>query len=790
MTQFGPWGYPPSGPQASLQDMAKGFDVSKFVNLVTSTGCKYVIFSLTWWSYQMLAPIQSVDNIVPGNTNITSTRDVIGELSTALHAAGVRFMLYYHSGSDSQVPGGYGSTPWWQAQQFPEPGYTERGVGDRSVFFNNWVNVITEIGNRYGTNLDGWFIDDGLLYYPAPFERLGQAAKAGNPKRLVCYNPWIATEYTDFQEVFMGEQSQGQSQFGSAPAGGNGIFTDGPQAGLLQHAMFTLEQDWGIHDPNQPIITQLSASQVVGWAKDASSRGVPLSINMMLWSDQIYSAASYNVLMNVKSAVYGGYSAAVSSSNLVVNGAFATPAVAGGGDNALGVGSTGVTGWTVDASPSDGVQLGSEGVFGPDNGSQDLQLTGGSAYAAGGGISQTIATTPGETYTIVVDVASRQGNAVAGNFNFGGRNHVLNASSAVFTTQTWTAIATGTSTLIDITGSPSSASSQLLIANVSVTPSAPQSAVTLANPSFENPAVNDGSYETASLPGWSSSSGANAAYALINPGAPGSGQPWPSTSPAGVDGSNFAQIYIYGPNGGGTIYQDTGIKYQAGMTYTLTAAFGLQTSQTLASGATMFLGNSSLSSFGSKAITAGNLTSGAFVDQTLSYTATGSEGNGDVIVGFSVPSSASGSYLDFDNVRLSAVPTSYAGYQQQYFSASQLSNPAVSGASGDANGDGVTNLMAAALGLNPWMAAAASLPVIGTSGGHLTLTFTRLKLPTAWTITVEVSGDLVNWQSGPIYTTQTSVTSVSANVEQATYQDNTPMAGNAPRYMRLKVTSS
>jgi hypothetical protein len=92
---------------------------------------------------------------------------------------------------------------------------------------------------------------------------------------------------------------------------------------------------------------------------------------MMLWSDQTYSASSYNVLMNVKSAIYGGNSAAVSSSNLVVNGAFATPGVPGGGDDALGAGSTGVTGWTVDASPSDGVQLGSEAVFGPDNGSQD-----------------------------------------------------------------------------------------------------------------------------------------------------------------------------------------------------------------------------------------------------------------------------------------------------------------------------------------------------------------------------------------------------------------------------------
>jgi fibronectin type 3 domain-containing protein len=333
--------------------------------------------------------------------------------------------------------------------------------------------------------------------------------------------------------------------------------------------------------------------------------------------------------------------------------------------------------------------------------------------------------------------------------------------------------------------------------NATAVSATPLATLPISNYSFENPAVGDGGYETSSIPGWGWYPGGNAAYAVINPGAPGSGEPWPSTNPAGVDGLNFAQIYIYGTNGNGIIYQDTGIKYQAGVTYSLTAAFGLQTYQTLANGATMFFGNSSLSNLGSKAITAGNLSSGAFVDQTVNYTGTGSEaaGNGvygaagDVIIAFYVPQSASGSYLDFDNVRLNAVATSYPAYQQQYFTASQISNASISGASGDANGDGVSNLMAAALGLSPWAPAGSSLPVLGTSGGHLTLTFTRLKLPTAWTITVQVSSDLVNWQSGPSYTTQTSVTSVNANVEQATYQDNTLLTGNAARFMRLKVTS-
>jgi hypothetical protein len=48
---------------------------------------------------------------------------------------------------------------------------------------------------------------------------------------------------------------------------------------------------------------------------------------------------------------------------------------------------------------------------------------------------------------------------------------------------------------------------------------------------------------------------------------------------------------------------------------------------------------------------------------------------------------------------------------------------------------------------------------------------------------------MVNWQSGPAYTTQTSVTSLDANRNQVTVMDNTTTSAAAQRYMRLKVTT-
>ena len=153
--------------------------------------------------------------------------------------------------------------------------------------------------------------------------------------------------------------------------------------------------------------------------------------------------------------------------NLVVNGGFELPVVVNAASYAPGD-NTNIPGWTVDATPPDGVQLGAPGVFGPNNGSQILQLTGGAGYAAGGGVSQTITTIPGMVYTISIDVASRSGAAVSGQMNFGGDDTTLTASSESFSTLSWTAIASGSSTLIDLTGSTNSASAQLIVDNVEV----------------------------------------------------------------------------------------------------------------------------------------------------------------------------------------------------------------------------------------------------------------------------------------------------------------------------------
>lgn len=183
----------------------------------------------------------------------------------------------------------------------------------------------------------------------------------------------------------------------------------------------------------------------------------------------------------------------------------------------------------------------------------------------------------------------------------------------------------------------------------------------IKNSSFEYPAVEAGSYRCVT-PGWGWTGGDGSVNAIVHPGDANSEEPWASKTPAGMDGSNFCQLFAYADQGAGVLYQDTGIKYQKGAAYTLSAAFGLQTTGKLARNCTMFVANSSLVPMAYTTIEPANLSAGTFTAQNISYMATGNEDPGDgtygtpgdIFVGFWLPASPAGSYLDFDNVRLSA----------------------------------------------------------------------------------------------------------------------------------------
>ena len=126
--------------------------------------------------------------------------------------------------------------------------------------------------------------------------------------------------------------------------------------------------------------------------------------------------------------------------------------------------------------------------------------------------------------------------------------------------------------------------------------------------------------------------------------------------------------------------------------------------------------------------------------------------------------------------------------------------PSIAGNAATPAGDGVSNLMKYALGLDPHAVAnSTSLPAVPTENGHLSLTFKRPVGVSDATYIVEVSDDLLTWNVGSSYSANgtvpsnsytTEVLNSTANgIQTITVQDNASSPGAARRFIRLKVTN-
>ncbi len=137
--------------------------------------------------------------------------------------------------------------------------------------------------------------------------------------------------------------------------------------------------------------------------------------------------------------------------------------------------------------------------------------------------------------------------------------------------------------------------------------------------------------------------------------------------------------------------------------------------------------------------------------------------------------------------------SSYQLWRQANFTTDELTNSAVSGDTADPDGDGIANLAEYAFGANPKVADLGSLPVasIQNLGGtnYLTITFDQVLYDTDISYTVEVSGDLVSWDSGVGFTAPVGPPVDNGDgTETWTVQDLVPCDLITKRFIRLRIT--
>ena len=188
-------------------------------------------------------------------------------------------------------------------------------------------------------------------------------------------------------------------------------------------------------------------------------------------------------------------------------------------------------------------------------------------------------------------------------------------------------------------------------------------------------------------------------------------------------------------------------------------------------------------------ITLNNFTPGSTTARVFSYGKQNDLANGDLTTGTAAIAGATFTYT-FPSYSMSVlvVKSQFENWREQQFNTQELGDWSFSGDNGDPAQDGITNLMKYALGLNAKTPATSGLPTSGQAAlngrKYLTLAFTGQPALTDISYDVQVSGDLLNWQSGSSYAIRTD----NGTTDTATFRDLTAI-GNVPRhFMRLSVT--
>jgi hypothetical protein len=136
------------------------------------------------------------------------------------------------------------------------------------------------------------------------------------------------------------------------------------------------------------------------------------------------------------------------------------------------------------------------------------------------------------------------------------------------------------------------------------------------------------------------------------------------------------------------------------------------------------------------------------------------------------------------------VPTTqYPTWQSLYFTEAEIANPDISGPGADPNGDGTTNLLKYAFGLDPRKPnPPGSMPAASIGDGHLQVTVRRQKNVPDLQFEMQLSDDLITWD------TSTAVAGPATDngdgTETITFQDPALLGANRQRFARVSVTLS
>jgi hypothetical protein len=207
-----------------------------------------------------------------------STRDIPMELYEALKPYGIKMFLY--------IPFYPPQTLWNTVFETDSTGYPTVAAQEK------WYNVLEEWGNRYGVKLAGWWFD-GAGGLDIDFERANIATHAGNPDRVVSYNPGLW--YDAFvSKTPLEDYSAGEASFLN-------IIPSSDKVGGVQLFSYAfLPKWWGAQS-----LPDYEAKELINYTNTFLKSGGSLMLNVLTDLDGNIQPNYIKLLAKVRDAVKG-----------------------------------------------------------------------------------------------------------------------------------------------------------------------------------------------------------------------------------------------------------------------------------------------------------------------------------------------------------------------------------------------------------------------------------------------------------------------------------------------------
>ena len=293
--------YPLHGDKQALDNFEWGvnvFDAEAFAGAIQSTGASWVTFTTCHGAHYFPAPIQALDDQIPGRT---SRRDLIGDIADALNKRGIKLLLYYNlCGGDEPFAKSVGME------------YAE----DPEKWFSFLVRFTTEVSERYGNHIGGWgYIDSTVTAYEygMQWEPFASAMKAANPNAVVgISNHWWG-QFTPFNEL----QTADSGSYLIDPIQSEAYQAGGRYSGLQPHFSFTLDGSWIPREPYRGKIATRSSDlggplhteqAYVDYFTRMKKESVPVTINMLITQDvtsgqQFFNPKSLDMMRRLRTSI-------------------------------------------------------------------------------------------------------------------------------------------------------------------------------------------------------------------------------------------------------------------------------------------------------------------------------------------------------------------------------------------------------------------------------------------------------------------------------------------------------